>query len=211
MFVNAIFQKRPKSRVPRLAVFCLIVLGGCATTRPSIDLPELSTWDLRQDVLGSMTDWEFRGRIAIKAGEEGFNGKFTWSQSGDDFYTTVSGPLGIGTVKIEGDSRTVVLTDKDGVRTVLVDPEAELYYRYGWTIPIASLRYWALGIPDPSSEVITQVDDAGLLVNLEQSNWAVKISRYRESAGQQLPRTLTATNADTRVRMVIDKWMFYER
>jgi outer membrane lipoprotein LolB len=186
-------------------------LCGCATTRPSVDLPELSTWDLRQDVLGSLTDWEFRGRIAIKAGEEGFNGKFNWSQAGDDFYTTVSGPLGIGTVKIEGDGRKVVLTDKDGVRTVLVDPEAELYYRYGWTIPIASLRYWALGIPDPSSEATTQVDAAGLLVNLEQSNWAVKISRYRESAGQQLPRTLTATNADTRVRMVIDKWMFYER
>jgi len=26
-----------------------------------------------------------------------------------------------------------------------------------------------------------------------------------------MPRTLTATNPDTRVRMVIDKWIFFER
>ena len=27
------------------------------------------------------------------------------------------------------------------------DAERDLYLRYGWTIPVRSLRYWALGIP----------------------------------------------------------------
>ena len=162
-------------------------------------------------MLGAVSDWEFRGRIAVKAGDEGFNGKFNWTQTGDNFSATVGGPLGIGTVRIEGNNRSIVLTDKDGTRTLLEDPEAELYFRYGWTIPVASLRYWALGIPDPLSDSATEVDDSGRLVALSQGNWDVSISRYRESAGQQLPRTLTATNPDTRVRMVIDKWMFYER
>jgi outer membrane lipoprotein LolB len=160
-------------------------------------------------VLAATSDWEFRGRIAVKSGDEGFNGKFNWEQSGDEFLATVGGPLGIGTVKIEGNRQTIVLTDKDGVETVLTDPEAELYQRIGWTIPVASLRYWALGIPDPADEALTVVDDSGRLVSLEQSDWAVKISRYQESAGQQMPRILTATNPDTRVRMVIDKWIFY--
>jgi outer membrane biogenesis lipoprotein LolB len=84
---------------------CLAVLSGCAATRPSVDLPELSTWELRQQVLGSVVEWEFRGRIAVKAGDEGFNGKFNWTQTGDDFFATVGGPLGIGTVKIEGNIR----------------------------------------------------------------------------------------------------------
>jgi outer membrane lipoprotein LolB len=211
MFARAISLNRP-DRAFRHAVWLCIALSGCATTtRPSVDLPELTTWELRQEVLAATSDWKFRGRIGVKAGGEGFNGKFNWAQSGDDFYATVSGPLGVGTVKIEGDDNKVTLTDKDGVPTVLVNPEAELYYRYGWTIPIASLRYWALGIPDPSSQSATVVDDLGQLVSLEQSGWAVNISRYRESAGQQMPRTLTATNPDTRVRMVIDKWMFFDR
>jgi len=188
-----------------------LALAGCATVRPSVDLPPLTTWELRQEVLGTVTDWEFRGRIAVKSGDEGFNGKFNWAQSGEAFLATVSGPLGIGTVKLEGDGRTVVLTDKDRVETVLTDPESELYLRNGWTIPVNSLRYWALGVPDPGHPAETDVNDSGQLVGLEQSNWTVKVSRYQESAGQQMPRTLTVTNPDTRVRMVIDKWMFFER
>lgn len=213
MCVNAFSPKRPEHRFKRLAGLglCLAVLSGCATTRPSVDLPDLTSWELRQAVLGNVSNWEFRGRIAVKAGDEGFNGKFNWTQSGDDFSATVGGPLGIGTVRIEGNDQAIVLTDKDGVETVLDDPETELYYRYGWTIPVASLRYWALGISDPSSESVTEVDGSGHLTRLEQNNWAVKISRYRESAGQQMPRNLTASNPDTRVRMVIDKWLFFDR
>ena len=117
----------------------------------------------------------------------------------------------MGTVRIEGDSGAVVLTDKDGSQTELRDAETELRWRYGWTIPVASLRYWALGIPDPALPGVTEVDDAGLLSRLEQSGWIVEISRYREDAGQQMPRILTATNPETRVRMVIDRWIFLER
>jgi outer membrane lipoprotein LolB len=212
MFAHATFLNRPDSLISRVVWLGLcLVLSGCATTRPSIDLPPLTTWEIRQEVLGAASDWAFQGRVAVKAGDEGFNGKFNWTQTGHHFYAKVSGPLGIGTVVIEGSANAMILTDKDGTKSPLTDPETELYHRYGWTIPVASLRYWALGIPDPSDEAVTDVDEGGRLVSLEQSNWAVKISRYRESGGQQMPRTLTATNPDTRVRMVIDKWMFYDR
>jgi outer membrane lipoprotein LolB len=212
MFASDILQRRrngPIRAAVRLGA-CLAVLCGCATTRPVIDLPELSTWEVRQAVLGDISSWEFKGRIAIKAGGDGFNGKFVWTQTGNEFSATVGGPLGIGTVRIAGDDRTIVLTDKDGVETQLVDPETELYYRYGWTIPVSSLRYWALGIPDPQRAAVTELDDAGRLKNLAQGSWQVTISRYRESAGQSLPHTLTATNPDTRVRMVIDTWSFFD-
>ena len=212
MFAHAISLNRPDNLISRAVWLSLcLALSGCATTRPSVDLPPLSTWELRQTVLAASTDWEFRGRIAVKAGDEGFNGKFNWSQTGDQFYATVSGPLGIGTVVIEGSDDAMIVTDKDGTRTPLIEPETELYNRYGWTIPVTSLRYWALGIPDPTAEAVTDVDAAGKLVSLEQRNWKLNISRYKESAGEQMPRTLTVTNPNTRVRMIIDKWMFFER
>jgi len=189
----------------------MLMLAGCATTRQGIDLPEISSWEQRNAVLGHLQDWEFLGRVAVKAGDEGFNGKFNWAQQGETFSATVGGPLGIGTVRLEGEGRGVTLTDKDGQRTVLEDVESELRYRYGWTIPVASLRYWALGIPDPSMSATSEFDETGRLVRLQQSNWMVEISRYRESAGQPMPRILSATNADTRVRLVIDRWLFFER
>ena len=98
----------------------------------------------------------------------------------------------------------------DKVMPYINDAEFELRMRYGWTIPVASLRYWALGIPDPEVPAITEFDEEGRLAHLEQSGWVVKISRYRDGGGQQMPRILTATNPDTRVRMVIDRWLFFD-
>ena len=73
-----------------------------------------------------------------------------------------------------------------------------------------SLRYWALGIPDPALPAQTEFDADGQLARLEQRNWTVLITRYRDGGGQLMPSRLTASNADTRVRVVIDKWLFFD-
>lgn len=201
--------------IPRMRALALLLavlaIAGCATIPESVDLPPLATWDERRAVLGEIRDWNFKGRIAVKAGDEGFNGKLNWAQRGESYDAAVSGPLGMGTVRIEGDGRSAVLTDKDGEATELEDVELELRWRYGWTIPVASLRYWALGIPDPATPAETRVDSEGRLEFLEQSGWTVEVSRYAEGGGQQMPRILTAKNPDSRVRMVIDRWLFFDR
>ena len=193
------------------AIVAVLALAGCAATRDAVDLPPIAGWGDRTAVLGQVRDWKFKGRIAVRTGDDGFNAKFDWQQRGAAFDARVSGPLGIGTLRIEGDGRSLLLTARDGVATELEDAEFELRWRYGWTIPVESLRYWALGIPDPGSPAVTELDDEGRLAHLEQSGWTVRISRYGEGGGQPMPRSLTATNADTRVRMVIDRWLFFDR
>lgn len=187
-----------------------LLVAGCAA-RKGVLLPEIDGWESRTAVLGSRQEWEFSGRIAVRANDDGFNGKLRWAQDVDTFAATVGGPLGIGTVRIEGDGTSATLTDKDGVRTELGNVEADLLHRYGWTIPVASLRYWALGIPDPARPATTDFDDDGRLVRLQQNTWTVEFPRYQEGGGQPMPRILTATNPDTRVRMVIDHWVFLDR
>lgn len=187
-----------------------LLISACAT-RQSIDLPAIDNWDSRQAILAGLGEWEFRGRIGVSAGDDGFNGKLRWMQDDNVFRATLSGPFGIGTVRLDGDGNTVVLTDNNGARTVLEDAETELYLRYGWTIPVASLRYWALGIPDPSLPAHTEMNDDGQLLRLDQGNWTVRITRYREGGGQLMPSRLSAVNSHTRVRLVIDKWSFFER
>lgn len=167
-------------------------------------------WEARRAVLGGIDEWEFKGRIGVSAGEEGFNGNLRWWQKGELFRASVSGPLGIGTVRMEGNDETVTVTDDDGEVTELEDADAELQAMYGWTIPVASLRYWALGIPDPASPAETEFNEHGRLARLEQRDWSVTISDYREDGGRPMPRRVTAENHDTRVRIVIDNWIFYE-
>ena len=213
MFARACSRLFPEACCGRNAALlaALLLASGCATLPAGVPLPELDSWETRVAVLGSHSHWQFSGRVAVKAGEEGFNGKISWSQQDAAFKTTVAGPLGVGAVRIEGDAGRVVLTDQDGDQIVMQDAERELFWRYGWTIPVSSLRYWALGIPDPATPATTALDEQGRLATLEQGNWRVEISSYRDSGGQSMPRILTASNPDTRVRMVIDSWSFFDR
>lgn len=197
------------AKLTAVTVAAVLLIAGCATPRSAL-LPEIDSWDARTTVLGSLDDWQFSGRIAVKTDSDGFNGKLRWVQNDAEFSATVSGPLSIGKVRIEGDDRSVIMTDKDGVKTELEDAELELRYRYGWTIPIESLRYWALGIPDPSAPAETELNEDGQLASLTQRDWSVSISRYANGGGQLMPKLLTAENSDTRVRLVIDDWIFFE-
>ncbi len=185
----------------------ILAITGCAV-QGGVDLPELTDWETRTRILAGLDDWEFKGRIGVSASGEGFNGKLRYSQNDEDFRATVSGPLGFGTIRIEGDGRQVTVTDKDGEEWMLPDPEVDLQVMYGWTIPVASLRYWALGIPDPAELAFTDFDEEGRLTSLEQGNWHVQIGKYRDGGGQLLPRKLTAVSGDNKVRLVIDNWTF---
>lgn len=209
MHVSAFSLNLSKS-AGRIAPFAaLLLIYGCAAPKSAL-LPEIHAWESRTLVLGGLDDWQFHGRIAVRSDIEGFNGKLRWTQDKNEFSATASGPLGAGAIRIEGDSASVVLTDKDGIRTTLEDAEMELHDRYGWTIPVASLRYWALGIPDPRVPADTVFDENGQLERLRQRGWSVIISSYAEGGGQLMPRVLTAENSDTRVRLVIDHWVFFD-
>ena len=185
------------------------VLSSCALER-GMELPELNDWNARQALLGRLSDWGFAGRIGVSAGDEGFNGRLRWRQQVDAFTATVSGPFGAGAVRLEGSPERVVVFEKDREPLEFSDPEYDLRARYGWTIPVTSLRYWALGIPSPEAPAETQFGDNGQLSQLDQGGWSVSIPQYREDGGQLMPRRIVATNGDAKVRLVIDDWTFYE-
>lgn len=203
-------ESTDKAFLTRLATVVLgwVLLSSCAVQR-GLELPSLPDWDTRREVLAAIPEWAFTGRIGVSAGTEGFNGKLRWNQVDNGFSATLSGPLGVGAIRINGDSGRVTVIDKDGQEIELTNPEEDLRLMYGWTIPVTSLRYWALGIPDPASPAVTEFDDDGQLVRLEQRNWRVSISQYREGGGQLMPRRITAVNGDAKVRLVIDHWSFF--
>lgn len=185
----------------------ITLIAACAAPR-GIELPELGDWESRRAILAGVDEWEFAGRIGVRAGDEGFNGQLQWRQDGVVYRARINGPLGVGTVFLNGDHRELTLTDSKGTVTELEDAEADIRRLYGWTIPVTSLRYWALGIPDPALPAETEFGDDGQLARLRQANWLVDFTQYREGGGQQLPRRLNAVNDDVRVRLVIDDWVF---
>lgn len=186
----------------------LLVLTACVGAR-NVTLPELPDWRTRYAVLAETDRWDFAGRIGVSAGDDGFNGKLWWHQDGRVFRARISGPLGVGTVFINGNGAELTVTDNDGIATQLDDAESDLRRRYGWTIPVRSLRHWALGIPDPSLPAEKSFDEEEKLVQLRQGGWQVDIREYRDAGGQPMPRRLTAASGDVKVRLVIDEWTFH--
>lgn len=185
----------------------IALIAACAAPR-GVALPELGDWESRRAILAGVDEWEFDGRIGVSAGDEGFNGQLQWRQDGVVYRARINGPLGVGTVFLNGDHRELTLTDSQGIVTELEDAEADIRRLYGWTIPVTSLRYWALGIPDPAVPAETEFGDDGRLASMRQANWQVAFTQYREGGGQLLPRRLNAVNDDVKVRLVIDNWVF---
>ena len=198
-------------RLASLAALAAISLASGCAVRKGVELPQLGDWENRQSLLRELDEWAFNGRIGVISGDDGFSGSLRWAQDGDNFEATVSGPLGIGTVRLEGDGRRVQLTDKDGNVTALNDAERDLYLRYGWTIPVRSLRYWALGIPDPELPAETGFDGDGHLERLVQGGWQVDITRYGEGGGQAMPTRLRAANEQASVKLAIHNWSFFDQ
>ena len=188
-------------------IFLLTGLVGCTTTA-GVALPELDTWESRKLVLTDASPWQFSGRLGVRAGDEGFNGKVWWRQDGRVYRARISGPIGVGTVFINGHGREVSLTDKDGVVTELEDAETDLRDLYGWTIPVTSLRFWALGVPDPSGAAEVELNEDDQAESIRQRDWVVTFGGYAEGGGQPMPSRLTAESGDIRVRLVIDNWAF---
>ena len=167
----------------------------------------MTAWDSRQAVLTNLDSWGFNGRIAVRNDDDGFNGRLRYQQEAGDFDAVMSGPLGIGTVRLERSGDDLQFTDKNGTTTAFTNPDVELRYRFGWDVPLDSLRFWALGVPDPARPAETELDDAGqLALAIEQGGWRIQVSKYRETGGQAMPQRLTVSNGETRVTLVIDKW-----
>lgn len=186
----------------------LLLLSGCATQRGH-ELGDITDWESRKAVLTATTRWEFSGRIGVSAANEGFNGKIWWWQRDDYYRATISGPLGVGAIRIDGENRQVTVTAEDGEIIEMQDAEIELRQRYGWTIPLNSLRYWVLGVPDPASPADLEFGEQHMLLKMQQGAWTVIIDQYREGGGQQMPRRIVAVNDDARVRLVFDRWVFH--
>ena len=185
-----------------------LLVTACVSQRGA-ELPAMDGWQARQHVLAGIRNWGFTGRIALSDGKDGFNGSLNWQQRRDFFDARLSGPLGAGAVRVAGDAKRIEVTDGDGAVTELPDAERDLQNIYGWQVPLASLRYWALGIPDPASRAKTEVSADGTLLGLQQGGWKVSIDQYRDAAGQRMPRRITAVRDATRVRLVIDRWTIY--
>ncbi len=200
----------------RLLGFCLL-LAGCAST-PLIPVPApvaspTLTWQSRQVRLNALHSWQLSGRISVSNEDEAWQLNVTWQQQADNYEIQISGPLGMGKVRLQGSKEGVFLYDSDGHTYYAQEPDSLLLEHTGVFMPITSLYYWIRGLPDPATggAQIPQLDAWGRLAHLSQGGWSIDLKRYTRVDRLQLPNKLfIRNNKGIKVRMVVDEWKIHQ-
>lgn len=181
-----------------LALLILSSLTACVSVSrlslPAVDLPV--EWMARQTTLQSWARFDLRGKVSIVRGEQSVVAGVRWRQRGDALRLGLEGPLGTAASEWSFDS---VRSD-----ATLADLEGRL----GVALPIASVRYWALGVPDPSLEVQSVEIIANRLQALQQQGWSIRYLDYAPVPGArfELPRRLQLESSEVHVRLFIESW-----
>lgn len=186
-----------------------LLLGACATVktlppsaavRASVPL----AWDARAAMLQQASDWDLSGRTAVAVGTQGWQASLNWRQHGATTEARLAGPLGVGATVLR--LTDAGLSVNGGPASGASDAVAQLQQRLGFDLPLVTLRYWLLGVPDPVTPFELVRNDQDRAQTLTQDGWTMNYDHYLASDGDWLPGHVVLNRGDVRVRIVIDHW-----
>lgn len=208
-------KRHPSTLITSLA--CAALLAGCAgqatkTLPAGALICEAATsitacGEAIASVASTDVDstWSMQGRAAISTGQNAGNARIDWRQRAvQDYSVTLSAPITRQSWQLEVTNGNATITGLEGGPRTGSDAAALLRGATGWDIPVHAMRDWLRGKPAASPAPSRYVfDNVGRLIRLQQEGWQIDFENQRADG---LPGRITATRADSRVRLVIDQW-----
>lgn len=188
---------------------CLVLLAGCASvlgTAPE-GPPNEAAWQAHCAHVQNLDDWELQGRVGIVNGQHGGSGSMDWRQRGSQVAFSFRGPFGAGTLEVRGNAEALWVRSSRGDNFITTDPEKDFAARLQVPLPVLSMRFWMLGLPDPNAPFTKTVDARGQLVTLAQRGWRVDYQDYAEFGGYDLPTRMLIQRNDTRIKIAVHDWL----
>ncbi|MCC7410658.1 MAG: outer membrane lipoprotein LolB [Gammaproteobacteria bacterium] len=189
-----------------MAVLLLAACAGGPPPRPPVVVAP-ADWQAQVEQLAALERWTLAGRVAIRTDADAYSASLHWVQDGPRYTLRLTGPLGRGAVELRGDAAGIVLRTAGDETVTAQDAQELMRTQLGWSLPVAGLRFWVRGIPDPGLAVDGLVFDAtGRLRVLEQTGWRIEVERYVEAGSYVLPARLILTSSHASVRMAVNRW-----
>lgn len=195
-----------------LPIVVALLLAACATPRTPQTAPpdaeRTEAWIAHHAALSEISGFRLSGRVSSDAAAG--SARLSWTQQGDRFSARAAGPFGSGALGLSGTSQAVRI--RSGDEQITTDqPEVWMQRQLGWSLPVAGLRYWALGMPRPGTAASYRFDEAGRLAQLTQSGWRVVYSDYVQQDGITLPNRIHLHGPESAILLRIHAWQSLQR
>lgn len=190
------------------ALGALVLLSACASLPqpPAVDDAQ-QAYERHVETLLERQSWTLTARVAVRHDEERWHANLRWQQNHDAFDIQLYGPLGRQIAHLQGDARAVVLRLPDGQQLEASEPSVLMSQAVGWSMPVAGMRYWLMGLSAPHTPIQAKaLNEAGLLQELAQQNWIIQYERYQDASGPIMPQRLQMQWQETQLRLVADSW-----
>lgn len=167
---------------------------------------DAAAWHAHRQAVTPLDSWTLQGKLGVKAPSESGSGTVFWLQQRDYYDIRLSGPLGRGATRIQGNDHGVVLDIAGQPPVSARSAESLLEQQVGWRLPVEHLLWWVRGLPAPDSPSRLQLNMDSQLARLAQAGWTVEYSRYQQIDGVQLPQRLQLSGYDMLLTLVITRW-----
>jgi outer membrane lipoprotein LolB len=184
-----------------MIALCSTLLAACATTRQAPPAPR-TAWEQRMDELQKAGAWQLDGRAAVAFRDQGWQASLNWQQREASNEVHLSGPFGVGALVLKRSADGLSLNGAPPSDAVM----DQLQERLGFELPFDHLRFWLLGVPDPSLGFEVKRNAQDRAAQLSQGDWSVDYDRYMSVAGDLLPAHLVLSREGVRVRVAVDHW-----
>ena len=179
----------------------LALLGACS----QFEKDKLQSISARE-ALYALKVWRMDGRVGIKTGADAWQANLFWDHDSRQDRVRISGPFSQGLLSIVIQKDLVLINLGDGRTEISRDPETLLRRRLGFFVPLSSLRYWILGIPDPELPYTSVFKSDGTWSGFQQSGWTIGLDRSLEVGTRVLPGKLLVQGSGVRLKIIADNW-----
>lgn len=188
---------------------CILTLCACSNLHQRETLEfggDAAAWQTHRNAVTPLDSWTLQGKLGVRAPHESGSGTLFWLQQQDYYDIRLSGPLGRGATRIQGNNDRVTLDIAGQQPTSASSAEALLEKQVGWQLPVEHLLWWVRGLPAPDSPSRLQLNPDSQLARLSQAGWTVEYSRYQQVDDMQLPQRLQLSGHDMLLTLVITRW-----
>lgn len=188
----------------KIIVGIAIILGmpGCSILSSE---PDIAYQASAKESITGLKKWQIEGRIALSSKQDSWQANLEWEHQPQNDLLKLSGPLGQGGANITLTPHNVAI-DRGGNDVQFSDePEQFINQQLGLSVPIYALRYWIVGLSDPSKK--SQQTEKGF----EQLAWQIHYKSMQLVKGVVLPKSMVVSNSQVKLKIFIDQWILDDK